>query len=98
MPHGAQVIQSLHAGDIVLAKDPKTSKVEAEPVQAVIRDPRSPLITIDLSDGSVIRVTADHPFWEDVGEQLAEPGWLAAGSLPKWTTQHEVGIELGSDG
>jgi hypothetical protein len=27
--------------------------VEAEPVQAVIEDPVSPLITVELSDGSV---------------------------------------------
>jgi len=80
-PHGQQAIQTLRVGDRVLAEDPMSGTVEAEPVQAVIHDPVSPLIAVDLSDGSAITVTADHPFWVDAGAQLAGPGWFAAGSL-----------------
>jgi len=79
--HGAQAIQTLHVGDVVQAEDPATGKVEAEAVQAVIEDPVSPLIAVDLSDGSAITVTADHPFWLDNGTQVVGPGWFAAGSL-----------------
>ncbi len=80
-PQGGQAIESLHAGDLVQAENPATGKVEAEAVQAVIQDPVSPLVAVDLSDGSAITVTADHPFWVDAGAQLAGAGWFAAGSL-----------------
>lgn len=39
------------------------------------------LLAIDLSDGSAITVTAEHPFWVDGGDALAGPGWIAAGNL-----------------
>jgi len=74
--HGEHAIQTLHVGDSVQAENPATGKVEAEAVQAVIADPVSPLIAVDLSDGSAITVTADHPFWVDGGAQL---GRLQAG-------------------
>ncbi len=61
-PHGLHPINTLHVGDTVLSENPATGKVEAEAVQAVIADPVSPLIAVDLSDGSAITVTADHPF------------------------------------
>ncbi len=80
-PHGARAIESLHVGDLVQAENPATGKVEAEAVQAVIQDPVSPLVAVDLSDGSAITVTADHPFWVDGGAQLAGAGWFAAGRL-----------------
>jgi len=79
--HGEQAIQTLHVGDVVQAEDPATGKVAAEAVQAVIQDPVSPLVAVDLSDGSAITVTADHPFWVDAGARLAGAGWFAAGRL-----------------
>ncbi len=80
-PHGEQAIQTLRIGDTVLSEDPTTGKVKAEPVQAVIHDPVSPLIAVDLSDDSAITVTADHPFWLDVGADQGPGGWIAAGQL-----------------
>ncbi len=80
-PHGMHAIQTLHVGDTVLSEDPTTGKVEAEAVQAVIADPVSPLIAVDLSDGSAITVTADHPFWLDHGLMAPRAGWIAAGDL-----------------
>ena len=53
-PHGERAIQSLHVGDRVLAENPASGKVEAEQVQAVIADPVSPLIAVQVSDGSAI--------------------------------------------
>jgi len=79
--HGKRAIQTLGVGDTVLSENPATGKVENEAVQAVIQDPVSPLIAVDLSDGSAITVTADHPFWVDAGAQLAGAGWFAAGRL-----------------
>ena len=80
-PHGEQAIQTLKVGDQVLAEDPATGKVGVERVQAVIHDPASPLIVVELSDGSSIKVTADHPFWVDQGIDFRGPGWLPAGQL-----------------
>ncbi len=78
---GATAIERLHAGDTVLAEDPTTGQVEGEPVTAVLRDPVKALLAVDLSDGSAITTTADHPFWVDQGMQLAGPGWYEAGHL-----------------
>ncbi len=86
-PHGEQAIESLHVGDSVLSENPMSGTVEAERVQAVFQDPVKPLMAIDLSDGSAITVTADHPFWVDQGAALAVSGWFAAGRL-------QVGDEL----
>jgi len=78
---GERAIERLHVGDTVLSENPTTGKVETEAVQAVIQDPVSPLLAVDLSDGSAITVTAHHPFWVDGGAQLAGAGWFAAGRL-----------------
>ena len=80
-PHGMRAIAGLHVGDLVQAEDPRTGKVEAEPVLAVIDDGVKPLLAVGLSDGSTVRVTANHPFWVDSGAALAAPGWLPAGEL-----------------
>jgi len=80
-PHGLHPINTLHVGDTVLSENPTTGKVEAEAVQAVIADPVSPLIAVDLSDGSAITVTADHPFWLDRGLMAPRAGWIQAGDL-----------------
>ncbi len=80
-PHGARAIETLHSGETVLAEDPHSGTVEAEAVQAIIADPVSPLIAVDLSDGSAITVTADHPFWLDGGPMIRKAGWIAAGDL-----------------
>ena len=77
--HGERAIQTLHVGDVVQAENPATGKVAAEAVQAVIQDPISPLIAVDLSDGSAITTTVTHAFWVDEG--ASKPGWLEAGRL-----------------
>ena len=41
----------------MLAEDPATGRVEAEPVQAVIADPASPLMTVDMA-GITVTVAA----------------------------------------
>ena len=80
-PSGRKAIETLHVGDKVLAENPRTGKVEAEPVLAVIKDPISTLMTITLSGGTTIQVTPDHPFWLDRGVGLAGAGWIEAGQL-----------------
>jgi RHS repeat-associated protein len=78
---GATSIERLRVGDQVLAEDPASGKVEPDRVQAVIDDGVKPLIALDLSDGSTLRVTSNHAFWVDGGPGLAGAGWLEAGQL-----------------
>ncbi len=81
-PHGAVAIQSLKVGQTVLSEDPTTHKVEAEPIQRVLHDPSSPLVAVDLSDGSTITTTLTHSFWVDAGARIARGGaWLWAEHL-----------------
>ncbi len=78
-PHGERAIERLRVGDSVLSEDPTAGKVEAEAVQAVIQDPVSPLLAVELGDGSAITTTVTHAFWVDEG--ASKPGWLEAGRL-----------------
>jgi hypothetical protein len=93
-PQGSRAIEQLHAGDQVLAENPATGKVEAERVQAFIDDGVKPLIALDLSDGSILRVTSNHGFWVDGGRHLDHAGWLEAGQLQPGD---ELRIETGKD-
>jgi intein/homing endonuclease len=78
---GGIAIEQLRVGDQVLAESPSTGKVEREDVQAVIDDGVKPLIALDLSDGSTLKVTSNHGFWVDSGKRLDHAGWLEAGQL-----------------
>ena len=80
-PHGEQSIQTLKIGNQVLSEDPQTRTVEPERILAVIHHPASPLIGIDLTDGTTIAVTVDHPFWVDRSHMISAPGWVDAGHL-----------------
>jgi len=80
-PRGHVAIERLHIGDLVLAEDPATGKVEAEPVQAVIVRPVSDLMAVDLSDGSTLKVTTNHLFWVDAGPHRKHAGWVLSGNL-----------------
>jgi len=80
-PGGSVAIERLRKGMRVLAENPATGKVEAEPVVRLITDQVSPLLAVELSDGTTLKVTADHPFWVDSGDHLAHSGWLHAEHL-----------------
>jgi len=45
-------------------------------VVRLITDQVSPLLAVELSDGTTLKVTADHPFWVDSGDHLTRAGWL----------------------
>jgi len=78
---GKQAIETLHVGDAVLSEDATSGKVEPEQVQAVINDGVKPLVALSLSDGTTLRVTADHPFWVDGGPGITQTGWLPTALL-----------------
>ncbi len=80
-PKGERAIDTLKVGDQVLAENPTTGKVEAEPIQAVIDDGIKPLMTVAMSDGSSLKVTTNHPFYVDASAVRAQAGWVQAGDL-----------------
>jgi hypothetical protein len=80
-PQGSVPIDRMQVGQLVLSENPLSGTVEAEPVQAVLADPVSLLLAVDLSDGSAITVTADHPFWVELGQDRHHGVWLEAGQL-----------------
>ncbi len=80
-PSGLRAIASLHVGDLVLAEDPTTGKVEPEPVQALIDDGVKPLMQVSMSDGSSLKVTTNHPFYVDASAVRGQAGWVQAGDL-----------------
>jgi len=51
----------------VLAEDSRSGTAELARVQAVIADGIKPLLAVELSDGSAIKMTANHPFCVDRG-------------------------------
>jgi hypothetical protein len=79
--HGLVAIASLKVGDTILAEDPAKGKPEAERVLAVIDDGIKPLLALDLSDGTTLKVTSNHPFYVDSGVDLVVPSWVEAGQL-----------------
>ena len=87
-PHGARAMQMLHVGDLVQAQSLRKHKKEVERVERVIHDPRSPLVAVDLSDGSTITTTARHAFWVVAGIDIAPSGaWV-------WATHLRYGDHL----
>jgi RHS repeat-associated protein len=80
-PHGLVAIARLHVGDLLLAEDPATGKVEPAPLQAVIDDGIKPLMQVQMSDGTSLSVTTDHPFYVDSGPGITTPQWVQAGDL-----------------
>ena len=87
MAYGTRAIEALRVGDSVLAEDPVTGKVEPEPVLAVIDDGVKPLLARDLSDGSSLWLTNNHPFWVDgtprmTGGLVGAPGGKCPATTP----------------
>jgi len=80
-PRGKVAIETLRAGDAVLAEDPKAGVVRAERLERVVVEPALPLVAVDLSDGSVLRATPNHAFWVDGGRGLHGAGWVLAARL-----------------
>ena len=77
---GAKPIAALVEGDIVLAYNEATGRIEVHPITDTIShvDPEIVLLTID---GETLETTAEHPFYEMEGAP-----WLAVGALQgRWT-------------
>ncbi|HZO72031.1 MAG TPA: polymorphic toxin-type HINT domain-containing protein, partial [Ktedonobacteraceae bacterium] len=87
--HGQQAIGSLHEGDKVQAYNPKTGKMESEPVLHVWKNTDHDLVDLTITTtkqaangktaqkSEVLHTTSEHPFL------TTEQGFVPAGSLHK---------------
>ncbi len=71
---GPTAIETIHAGDRVLAQDPRNGELAYKPVQRVTLRPASPLIRI-RTGGETLSATRGHPFW------VNDKGWVLAKQL-----------------
>jgi len=78
---GQQAIGRVRVGERVLAEDTTTGRLTVDRVVHVYRRARAILRLLVLSDGSRLRVTANHPLWVDGGRGLYRQGWLRADQL-----------------
>lgn len=72
-------IADIRAGDVVLAKNEQTGKVEAQTVSATVNHPAETLVSVTLTGkngaSEVITCTPEHPLFVD------GKGWMPAGGL-----------------
>ncbi len=71
---GDRAIESILAGDRVLAQDPKTGSLTYQPVVAAFHNPPAPTLRVRLGEDSVV-ATGIHRFWK------AGHGWTMARDL-----------------
>jgi hypothetical protein len=80
---GPMPIESIQAGDRVLAQDPDSGKLEFKPVLRTTRRRPTALVTITINQES-ITATEGHPFW------VAGTGWIVARSIVRGAVLHGV--------
>ncbi len=71
---GGRAIESIRAGDLVLAQDPKTGALAYQPVVAAFHNPPAATLRVRLGDEAVV-ATGIHRFWK------AGQGWTMARDL-----------------
>lgn len=76
-------VESIVAGDLVLAQHPTTAELAYKPVLKTTLRPRGPLIVIQ-ANGETFRTSGGHPFWV-VGE-----GWVRARQLRAGQKIHAI--------
>ncbi len=73
-------IADVELGDLVVATDPETGETAARPVTKLIRHSGGhEMADVELSDGAIIRATAEHPFWDATTSTFAYARDLAVG-------------------
>jgi hypothetical protein len=76
-PSGHRPIEELELGDLVLAYDEPTGRVVPRPVTATFVHLDQRVGSLPMSDGRVLRVTANHPIYLPDEERYAVAGELA---------------------
>jgi hypothetical protein len=72
--HGLRPIESLRVGDPVLSMDPKTGRLDYQPVLAVHHNPPGATVNVGVGDETIV-ASLFHRFWE------AGRGWTMARDL-----------------
>ena len=80
---GAQPIESIQVGDLVVAKEVESGELAYRPVLRTTRRPSGPLMKIELHDES-IRSSLGHPFW------VSGEGWVKAKDLQSGMELHTL--------
>jgi hypothetical protein len=75
-PSGTRPIDELRLGDLVLAYDEQAERVVPRPVVETFVHPDHPVGALPLSDGRVLRVTANHPIYLPDQQRYADAGEL----------------------
>lgn len=78
-PGGSVPIETLGAGSPLLAYDSASGKAYASAVSGVSRRSSSARMTVRLSDGRVIRTTAEHPFYDPAAKDYRPIGSFVRG-------------------
>jgi intein/homing endonuclease len=85
---GEVTIQEIHDRDVVGLELPSynegTGEIEADVIEAVVRNGEKPVLTIELEDGESLTLTDDHRVY-------TTRGWIPAGELT--LTDEILGIE-----
>ena len=76
-PSGTTAIEQLALGDLVLAYDEITGRVVERPVTATFVHTDHPVGALPLSNGRVLRVTANHPIYLPDQHRYTDAGELA---------------------
>ncbi len=74
-PQGPRPIEKLVRGDPVIGHDPMSGATLQDRVKLVERRPATDIMTLELTDGSTLRATTEHPFW------VIGSGWVRAKEL-----------------
>jgi hypothetical protein len=72
---GTRTIDAIQLGDLVLAQDGTTGRLEYKPVLAVSKDVRTPLVRITLEDGRSLGASGLARVWQ------AGTGWVRVSAL-----------------
>jgi pretoxin HINT domain-containing protein/nucleic acid/nucleotide deaminase of polymorphic system toxin len=73
-------IQDIRPRQLVLAGDPTSRTVAAQPVTAQHINTDTELTDLTLTDGSIIHTTAHHPFWTPKDQKWTDAGSLVSGA------------------
>ena len=75
-------IAEIKVGDKVRATDPATGETTSRTVERLIRTPDDKeLVDLTLADGSVIKTTFHHPFWDETADAWTDAADLTSGSV-----------------
>ena len=92
-PNGAKLVERLQVGDIVLSPDPFTNQMHKGSVISILTSVRECLV-VSLENGSILRVTPEHPLWDPLGLRFKPAGEFVASNILSYSNVQSRGISL----